>query len=116
LYYTIVYTMEPPPSASAPDSDAYNTESARLYFGPFQTPERKFVYNSKGLFPPTQSKLPRRSPRLSSPRVILPSQPIEDDGDIDVVAQLIIAPEEDEELSSDSATPQARDGVENGLL
>jgi hypothetical protein len=108
--------MEPPPSASAPDSDAYNTESARLYFGPLKTPERKFVYNSKGLFPPpTQSILPRRSLRLSSPHATLPSQPISDDGDIDVVAQLIIAPDEDEELSSDSATPQVRDGVENGL-
>lgn len=108
--------MEPPPLASAPDSD-YNTESARLYFGPLKTPERKFVYNSKGLFPPpTQSILPRRSSRLSSPHATLPSQPISDDGDIDVVAQLIIAPDEDEELSSDSATPQARDGVENGLL
>lgn len=107
--------MEPPPSASAPDSDAYNTESARLYFGPLKTPERRFVYNSKGLFPPTQSNLPRRSPRLSSPRVRSPSQPIDEDGDIDVVAQLIISPD-DEELSSDSATPQARDGIENGLL
>ena len=108
--------MEPPPSASAPDSDAYNTESARLYFGPLKTPERTFVYNSKGLFPPTQSKFPRRSPRLSSPRARSPSQPIDDDGDINFVAQLIIAPDEDEEFSSDSATPQARDGIENGLL
>jgi hypothetical protein len=108
--------MELPPLASAPDGDAYNTESARLYFGPLKTPERKFVYNSKGLFPPTQSILPRRSPRLSSPHATLPSQPLSDDGgDIDVVAQLIIAPDEEEELSSDPATPQARDGVENGL-
>lgn len=108
--------MEPPPSASAPDTDAYNTESARLYFGPLKTPERNFVYNSKGLFPPTQSNLPRRSPRLSSPRARSPSRPIDDDGDINIVAQLIIAPDEDEELSSDSATPRARDGIENGLL
>ena len=108
--------MEPPPSASAPDGDAYNTESARLYFGPLKTPERTFVYNSKGLFPPTQSNLPRRSPRLSSPRARSPSQPIEDDGDMNLVAQLIIAQDEDDELSSDSATPQARDGIENGLL
>ena len=107
--------MEPPPSASAPDGDAYNTESARLYFGSLKTPERKFVYyNSKGLFSsPTQSNLPRRSP---SPHATVPSWPIGDDGDIDVVAQLIIAPDEDEELSSDSATPQVRDGEENGLL
>jgi hypothetical protein len=108
--------MEPPPSASAADSDAYNTESARLYFGPLKTPERRFVYNSKGLFPPTQSNLPRRSPRLSSPRARSPSQPTDDIGDIDFVAQLIITPDEDEELSSDSATPQARYGIENGLL
>lgn len=113
--------MEPPSSASAPDSDAYNTESARLYFGPLKTPERNFVYNSKGLFPPTQSILPRRSPRLSSPRSRSPSRPIDDDGDINLVAQLIIAPDEDEELSSDSATPLARreregDGIENGVL
>lgn len=109
--------MEPPPSASAPDSDAYKTESAHLYFGPFKTPERNFVYNSKGLFPPpTQSNSPRRSPRLSSPRVRSPSQPMDDDGDIHIVAQLIVAPDEDEELSSDSETPQARDGVENGEL
>ena len=109
--------MEPPPSAPAPDSDAYNTESARLYFGPLKTPERTFVYNSKGLFPPTQTNLPRRSPRLSSPRARSPSQPIDDDGDINLVTQLIIAPpDEDEELSSDPATPHARDGIENGLL
>ena len=103
----------PPSSASTPDSDAYNTESARLYFGPLKTPERKFVHNSKALFPPTQSNLPRRSPRLSSPRV---RSPIDDDGDVDIVAQLVIAPDEDEELLSDSATPQAKDGVEDGPL
>ena len=107
--------MDPPPSTSAPDSDAYNTESARLCFGPLKTPERTFVY-SKGLFVPTQSNLPHRSPRLSSPRARSPSEPIDDDGDMNLVAQLIIAPDEDEELSSDSATPRARDGIENGLL
>lgn len=103
----------PPSTASTPDSDTYNTDSARLYFVPLKTPERKFVHISKALFPPTQSNLPRRSPRLSSPRV---RSPIGDDGDIDIVAQLIIAPDEDEEIFSDSATPQARDGVEDGSL
>lgn len=104
-------SLSPPPSsASASDSEAYNTESARLYFGPLKTPERKFVHGSKGLFPPTQSTLPRRSPRLSSPRARSPSQPIDENEDIDVVAQLIII---DEEHLSDSATPQAGDGVED---
>lgn len=105
----------PPSSASASDSDAYNTESARLYFGPLKTPERKFVHNSKGLFPPSQSTLPRRSPRLSSPRVRSPSQPIDDNEDIDIVAQLITVPDEDEEHFSDSATPQGGDGLEDGV-
>ena len=103
----------PPSSASAPDSDAYNTESARLYFDPLKTLGRKFVHSSNALFPPTQSNLPRRSPRLSSPRV---RSPIDDDGDVDIVAQLIIARDEDEEIFSDSATPQARDGVGDGSL
>lgn len=110
-------SLSPPPSsASASDSDAYNTESARLYFGPLKTPERKFVHYSTGLFPPTQSTLPRRSPRLSSPRARSPSQPEDDNEDIDVVAQLIIASDEDEKHFSDSATPQAGDGVEDGGL
>jgi hypothetical protein len=107
-------SLSPPPSsASALDSD---TESARLYFGPLKTPERKFVHYSTGLFPLTQSTLPRRSPRLSSPRARSPSQPVDDNEDIDVVAQLIIVSDEDEKQFSDSATPQAGDGVEDGGL
>ncbi|KAF8798007.1 hypothetical protein BYT27DRAFT_6914718 [Phlegmacium glaucopus] len=103
----------PPSSASASDSDTYNTESARLYFGPLKTPERNFVDNSKGLFPPTQTTFLRRSPRLSSPRSRSSSQPTDDNGDIELVARLIKAPDRDEEYYSDSATPQAGDGVED---
>ncbi|KAF4614810.1 hypothetical protein D9613_003046 [Agrocybe pediades] len=59
--------IPPSPTAStASDSDAYNTESARLYFGPLKTPERNFVGSTKNLFPRTITPL-RRSPRLSSP-------------------------------------------------
>lgn len=100
-----------PPSS---DSDAYNTESARLYFGPLKTPERNFVDNSKGLFPTTQTTCPRRSPRLSSPRPRSPSQQ-KDNEDVDFVAQLINTPGANEEHFSDSAGPQAGDGVEDGL-
>lgn len=92
-------------STSPLESDAYNTESARLYFGPLKTPERKFIDNSNRLFPP--------SPILSSPRSRSPSQLIDDNEDMDLVVQLVNEPDEDEE---DSATPQAGDGVEDGLL
>lgn len=111
-----ISVSSPPSSASASDNDAYNTESARLYFGPLKTPERKFVDNSKGPLPPTQTTFPRRSPRLSSPRLRSSSQPTDDNEDIDLVAQLINAPNGDEEHFSDSATQQAGDGVEDGLL
>lgn len=109
----------PASSASASDGDTYNTESAHVYFGPLKTPERTFVDKStKRLFPPTQTFLLRRSPRLSSPRLRLSSEPIDENEDIDLVAQLIIAPgaEDEEEHFSDSATPQTRDRIEDGLL
>jgi hypothetical protein len=31
------------PASSASDSDAFNTASARIHFGPFRSPEKKFV-------------------------------------------------------------------------
>jgi uncharacterized protein with NRDE domain len=45
-----------------------------------------------------------------------PSQPIDDNEEIDIAAQLIIASDEDEEHFADCATPQAGDGVEDGVL
>ncbi|KAF9477387.1 hypothetical protein BDN70DRAFT_881294 [Pholiota conissans] len=103
-----------PASSSASDSDAYNTESARLYFGPFKTPERKFIATSKSLFPPPQPAAVRRSPRLSSPRIRSASpmdvQGFDEDGrDIEQVAQLVNNSDEDEEDSLETGgggTPQ----------
>ncbi|TFY67277.1 hypothetical protein EVJ58_g1735 [Rhodofomes roseus] len=52
-----------PNSTTSDDADAVNTESARIYFGPLQSPEKKFASTSK--FPTPV----RRSARLSSVRV-----------------------------------------------
>ncbi|KDR81591.1 hypothetical protein GALMADRAFT_263876 [Galerina marginata CBS 339.88] len=102
-----------PVSSSASDSDAYNTESARLYFGPFKTPERKFVAASKRLFPPPSHSSLRRSPRLSSPRPrsATPTDSLqarEDLEDIEQVAQLVNEADDDDEdmFKSGSGTPQ----------
>lgn len=106
-------TPSSPASSSASDSDAYNTESARVYFGPFKTPERKFIAASKSLFPPPQPAAVRRSPRLSSPR-IRSASPMdlqasdEDKRDIEQVAQLVrdSDDEEGDPLEPGVETPQ----------
>ena len=105
-----------PASSSASDSDAFNTESARVYFGPFKTPERKFIAASRTLFPPPQLTAVRRSPRLSSPRLRSASpmgvQAIEEDiRDTEQVAQLVNDSDEDEGEPSVSGmgTPLAGD-------
>lgn len=104
-----------PASPASSDSDAYNTEDARLYFGPLKTPERNFVAASQSrLFPTASNPLLRRSPRLSSPRprstVSTDVRTTEEDMmDIDQVAQLVKAvsdEEEEEAMDSGSATPQ----------
>ncbi|CAA7271717.1 unnamed protein product [Cyclocybe aegerita] len=104
------------PESSASDSESYNTESARLYFGPLKTPERKFVASSKHLFPPVQTPPLRRSPRLSSPRPrsVTPvdaEDTAEENEDIERVAQLVNGDEEDDEdtSNSQSGTPQRGD-------
>ncbi|KAF8959067.1 hypothetical protein BDZ97DRAFT_1761717 [Flammula alnicola] len=105
-----------PASSSASDSDAFNTESARLYFGPLKTPERKFVAASQRLFPPPQPTAVRRSPRLSSPRLRSASpmdvQTTEEDmEDIERVVQLVNESDEEDGdmLNSDTSTPQMVD-------
>lgn len=105
-------------SSSATDSDAFNTEAARLYFGPLKTPERNFVASTQRLFPPVNASPLRRSPRLSSPRPQPPpptfhvdheinAQEIED---IELVAQLVnevdVGDDDDEMSNSQSGTPQ----------
>lgn len=87
------------PASSSTDSDAFNTESARLYFGPVKTPERNFVASNKQLFPPATPPVLRRSPRLSTLRVQTPSDlstetipkdlSAQEAEDIDFVAQLV---------------------------
>jgi hypothetical protein len=100
-----------PPSSSASDSDAFNTESARLYFGPVKTPERNFVASKKQLHPSATSPFLRRSPRLSTLRVQPPpavsttgEEPQETSAqeaeDIDLVARLVNEVEVDDEGES----------------
>jgi len=113
-----------PASPASSDSDAYNTEDARLYFGPLKTPERNFVAASQGrLFPAPPNPLLRRSPRLSSPRSRSPlSTDVrtteEDMMDIDQVAQLVKASDEEEGdvMESGSATPQGVHFLPDGVL
>lgn len=51
-----------PRSTASDDADAVNTESARVYFGPLQSPEKKFASASRAKTPI------RRSTRSSSTR------------------------------------------------
>lgn len=110
-------------SPASSDSDTYNTEDARLYFGPLKTPERNFVAASQGrLFPTTPNPLLRRSPRLSSPRPRSPLSPDvrtteEDMMDIEQVAQLVKASDEEGDvMESGSATPQGVHFLPDGAL
>ncbi|KAF8902106.1 hypothetical protein CPB84DRAFT_1846516 [Gymnopilus junonius] len=105
-----------PASSSASDSDAYNTESARIYFGPLKTPERNFVAASKHLFPPPTASPLRRSPRRSSPRPtwVTPADPQEDFEDMQQVDQLINQ-ENDEDDGVPDSTPDTPPNVENFL-
>ena len=52
-----------PRSTASDDADAVNTESARVYFGPLQSPEKKFASASRAKTPI------KRSTRLSSTRI-----------------------------------------------
>jgi len=84
-------------SSSTSESDAYNTESARLYFGPVKTPERKFAANNRRLLPLQLPHSLRRSPRLPSPRPqpqnalsTLDQESVAQEArDIDLVAELV---------------------------
>ena len=116
-------TPASPASSTASDSDAYNTEDARLYFGPLKTPERNFVAASQGrLFPTAPNPVLRRSPRLSSPR---PRSPILADVcardadmiDMKRVAELVKLSDEgeDDAMDSGSTTPQV-DYLPDGVL
>lgn len=104
----------PSPTSSGSDSDSFNTESARIHFGPLKTPERKFAANaSKRLFPPPSNSSLRRSPRLSSPRPrsATPTDlqaTREDLEDIEQVARLVHEIEDEDESipTSGSGTPQ----------
>ncbi|KII88549.1 hypothetical protein PLICRDRAFT_628228 [Plicaturopsis crispa FD-325 SS-3] len=60
-------TNSPGSTGSASDSDAVNTTSARIYFGPLTSPEKKFVPNVARRRTLTPSSSIRRSPRLSTP-------------------------------------------------
>jgi len=106
-------TSASPASSSASDSDAFNTESARLYFGPVKTPERQFVANNKRLFPPAVPPLLRRSPRLSSPRPqpdpVDRESTAEESEDIDLVAQLVNEVDVDDE-DAEMSTPSRDEG------
>lgn len=65
----------PASPASSVDSDAFNTTSAQIYFGPLRSPEKRFAApaaNFDMLRPGSSSSPLRRSPRLSSPRLTTP--------------------------------------------
>lgn len=68
-----------PLSSSSDNSDVVNTSSAKVYFGPVQSPEKKFAPMLSPCKPSTQSiddfgsSSPRRSPRLSSPQPTHPN-------------------------------------------
>ncbi|KAG5654539.1 hypothetical protein H0H81_001180 [Sphagnurus paluster] len=54
------------------DSDAFNTEDARIHFGPLRSPEKKFgevVARCGNLHPDMWGSPLRRSPRLSTPQL-----------------------------------------------
>ena len=71
----------PASSADSSDSDAVNTESARVYFGPLQSPEKKLIHVINPTASrrrtlgsgPTASSL-RRSARFPSPVILSPSR------------------------------------------
>lgn len=57
------------PTSPVSDGDAYNIASARIYFGPLQSPEKNLIKSTARLSTPRPISLespPRRSPRLSA--------------------------------------------------
>jgi len=117
-------TPASPASSTTSDSDAYNTEDARLYFGPLKTPERKFVAGSQSCpFPTAPNLVLRRSPRLSSPcprsDIVTDVRTKEADViDIKRVAELAKFSDEgeDDTMHSGSATPQMVEYLPDGVL
>jgi hypothetical protein len=108
-------------SSSTSDSDAYNTESARLYFGPVKTPERKFVAKNRRLLPLQVPHSLRRSPRLSSqpPNTLStldPESATQEARDIELVAELVneVEVEDDEQMPHPLLrTPQRLEELES---
>lgn len=111
-----------PALSSTSDNDAFNTESARLHFGPVTSPERRLVAQQVSLFPPLQTTPLRRSPRLSSPRQpsINPQDAYstEDSDDLERVEEQLVNESDDEGVSGDSGpgTPRPETPLPDGAF
>jgi len=111
-----------PALSSTSDSDAFNTESARLHFGPLTFSERRFVAQQVSLFPPPQTTPLRRSPRLSSPRPpsINPQDAYstEDSDDLERVEEQLVNESDDEGVSGNSGpgTPRPETPLPDGAF
>ena len=75
-----------PHSSCSDNSDAVNSSTAKVYFGPLQSPEKKFTPMLSPCKPLTQtteplSSLLRRSPRLSSPPPPVPEYDNQDESE-----------------------------------
>lgn len=81
-------------SINSDDSDAVNTDAARVYFGPLQSPEKKFA--APGMRTPL-----RRSARLSSLPRDIEALRADDDNDND----------DDEGFQSNLVGPESREGT-----
>jgi hypothetical protein len=104
-------------SPSQPVSLDHDSDESRIYFGPFKSPEKKYIGASLAVTQPITPSPLRRSPRLSSPIPDLSMQPaneaevdeLEDDDD-----------DEDDLSRSRSGTPDndrwQQDGECVGIL
>ncbi|KAG6818134.1 hypothetical protein H0H87_000039 [Tephrocybe sp. NHM501043] len=112
------------PSTSSPDSsasdsdDVFNTEDARIHFGPLTSPEKRIssiVARSSSLRSGTRSSLVRRSPRLSTPQSRSPQREAGQDPpsqDSSGATQIV---EEEGEAIDDLSSRQGTPDVEQAL-
>lgn len=90
-----------PTTSDASDSDLYNTESARVYFGPVKTPERNFTVRSTRHFLPSDVPARRQSARLSkaqsSSKSTSEDDTSDDADDMAQVARIVSDPQQEQQ-------------------
>lgn len=110
--------QDPASISTCSDDDAYNTENARIYFGPLRTPERKFAAMEVNLAEPLTSDTsppPDPAPTADEADITVDQDTdIDDNEDASRVEELVGGAEDGEDGGQDDEIPFSADYVDDG--